>query len=57
MITLRDIIRTITPHKLRMHLLDVLEDINRISPGKPLGLPEHGLLSTQVYPKGSNLLP
>ena len=57
MITLRDIIRTIAPHKLRMRLLDVLEDISRISPGKPFGIPKHGLLSTQVYPKGSNLLP
>jgi len=57
MITLKDIIRTIFPYKLRILLKDFLEDINRISPGKPLGLPKHGLLSTQVYPKGSNLLP
>ena len=57
MVTLRNIIRNIAPYKLRMHLRDVLEDISRISPGKPFGIPKHGLLSTQVYPKGSNLLP
>jgi hypothetical protein len=52
----RAIVRALVPRIVRRTLRDAMEGMARRLPARPAGLPQYGISTTQVYPKGTNFL-